>query len=70
MLVGVGGRRGSAGYPQLGEDVLEMPPDGVLADGQGSGYLAVRLARRDVTEDLELARRQSAFSIGFWSFTR
>src|SRR6266542_6659523 len=51
-------RRRSRRKPQLPEDVLDVPRDGVLADLQNRGDLAVALARGDEPDDLELARRQ------------
>ena len=43
---------------ELGEDVLEMAGNGVLADDEGSGDLPVRAAGRHQAENLELARAE------------
>src|SRR5512133_863874 len=61
------GRAG--GDAELGEDVLDVPGDGVLADHEHRGDLAVARAGRDQAEHLELARRQPV-GVGFSSVQR
>ena len=47
VLEGEGRRRSARGEAELRVDVLEMPGDGVLADDEGRGDLAVAPARGD-----------------------
>src|SRR5262249_7158022 len=50
---------GPRGHTELGEDVLQVPAHGVLADYKLLGDLSIASSRRDQTQDLELPRRQS-----------
>ena len=56
VLVGVGGRRGAGREPELDEDVLEVTSDGVLADAEGLGHLAVGHPRRHDSQHIALPR--------------
>ena len=59
MLEREGGRRRSRGDAELGEDVLQVASDRVLADDELGGDLAVRLAGRDEAEHLQLSCAQA-----------
>ena len=58
MAVGVSGGLGAVGDAGLVEDALEVEGDGVLADDECLGDLAVRLAGRDQPQHLDLALGQ------------
>ena len=55
MLEGRGGGRGPGGHTQLGEDVLHVPGDGVLAEVQRASDVSVVLPGRDQPQHLYLA---------------
>ena len=59
VLVGVGGGRCPAGDAELGEDVLDVAADGVLADRELLGDLAVRLARATNRPSTSRSRAES-----------
>jgi hypothetical protein len=51
---------GACRHAELGEDILEVAADCVVADNQRGRNLAVRLASRDEAEYLHFARGQPA----------
>src|SRR5690348_11633373 len=57
-LEGEGGRGRARGQSELGVDVLQVPRDGVLADHELHGDLAIALSLRHKAEDLDLATGQ------------
>jgi hypothetical protein len=58
LLEGRGGGRGPGGHAQLGQDVLHVPGNGVLAEVQRASDVSVVLAGRDQPQHLDLAMGQ------------
>lgn len=59
--MGKRGRLGAGRYVQLGEDILEVSRDGVLADVQHLGDLPIAIPIGDALKDFQLARREAVF---------
>ena len=63
MLVGVRGRGGTTRHAQLGEDVLQVPTDRVLADEKIGRDLLVGLPGGNVCQHFTLACRQQGRAV-------
>lgn len=61
---GVGGGLGPAPDAELGEEVGDVGAGGVGADEERRGDLAVGVAGRQQTQDVQLARRQAVAHSG------
>jgi hypothetical protein len=64
VLVGECTRGGPRRDAKLGEDVLQMPCDSVLAEDQRRGDLPVAQSGRDQTKDLPLTEAKAAYISG------